>query len=57
MPLECDDEFWDSPEPFQQPTNTPSTVAFFTHNIKLNQILATLLRNLVRHSYYVKGCK
>ena len=41
LPLECDDEYWENPDPelaFKQPPGVPSTVSFFVHIIKLIQI-------------------
>ncbi|KAG6901646.1 hypothetical protein C0995_009645 [Termitomyces sp. Mi166 len=51
MPVECDDEYWEHPDPklcWRQPTpdKTPSVMVYFTWYIKLNQILAFLLRTL-----------
>ena len=57
FPIECDDEFWDTPDPammFKQPEGTPSKMTAFILTIQLNQILLTCLRALVsallRHS-------
>ncbi|KAG5643433.1 hypothetical protein DXG03_000941 [Asterophora parasitica] len=51
MPIECDDEYWEHPDPelrWQQPTaeKTPSLVVYFNEYIRLNQILALLLRTV-----------
>ncbi|KAJ7647014.1 fungal-specific transcription factor domain-containing protein [Roridomyces roridus] len=42
LPLECDDEYWDLPEPnrFKQPNNKPSLVSFFVSFVKLLEIQA-----------------
>lgn len=51
MPLECDDEYWENPDPqqcFKQPPAKPSVIVYFNVYIKLNQILAFLLRTIVR---------
>ena len=53
MPVECDDEYWEHPDPklrWKQPTpeKTPSLMAYFSWYIKLNHILAFLLRTVVR---------
>jgi hypothetical protein len=57
MPIECDDEYWENPEPekaFQQPAGKPSKVSFFISLIKLNQILAFALRTIVSRLVVVK---
>ncbi|KAG6896841.1 hypothetical protein C0992_005744 [Termitomyces sp. T32_za158] len=51
LPVECDDEYWEHSDPnlrWRQPTpeKTPSIVAYFTWYIKLNRILAFLLRTV-----------
>ncbi|KAF8066999.1 fungal-specific transcription factor domain-containing protein [Lyophyllum atratum] len=51
MPIECDDEYWEHPDPelrWRQPTphKTPSIVVYFNVYIRLNQILAFLLRTV-----------
>ncbi|KAG5732686.1 Activator of stress genes 1 [Termitomyces sp. T112] len=51
MPVECDDEYWEHPDPklrWQQPTpeKTPSVMVYFSWYIKLNHILAFLLRTV-----------
>ncbi|KAJ2915986.1 hypothetical protein MD484_g4433, partial [Candolleomyces efflorescens] len=41
MPSECDDEYWDHPDPalaFKQPPEIPSKASFFTNILKLVQI-------------------
>lgn len=46
LPTECDDEFWDHPDPEQawkQPPGPPSKVSFFISFIKQTSILATVL--------------
>ncbi|KAG6907784.1 hypothetical protein DXG01_007391 [Tephrocybe rancida] len=53
MPVECDDEYWEHPDPelrWRQPTpeKTPSKIVYFNVYIRLNQILAFLLRTVVR---------
>ncbi|TFK49562.1 hypothetical protein OE88DRAFT_1726802 [Heliocybe sulcata] len=48
-PVECDDEFWDPPEPdkaFRQPPDRPSKIAAFNCYLKLNQLLAVALRTI-----------
>lgn len=50
MPVECDDEYWTSPDPdqaFRQPEGKPSTVCYFTLYLKLIQIHAFALRTIV----------
>ncbi|GLB41328.1 putative fungal specific transcription factor [Lyophyllum shimeji] len=51
MPIECDDEYWEHPDPqlrWRQPTphKTPSIITYFNSYIRLNQILAFLLRTV-----------
>ncbi|KAH7925948.1 hypothetical protein BV22DRAFT_398883 [Leucogyrophana mollusca] len=51
-PIECDDEYWPHPngpaqhESFKQPPDKPSSLAFFTHFLKLNEIIALALRTI-----------
>ena len=50
LPVDCDDEYWDHPDPeqrFKQPANKPSSVKSFILTIKLQQILAVSLRTIV----------
>ncbi|KAF8834771.1 hypothetical protein BDN67DRAFT_914233 [Paxillus ammoniavirescens] len=49
FPVECDDEYWEDPNPeqaFEQPPGKPSTMSFFTSYLKLNHILAFALRTI-----------
>ncbi|KAF9022054.1 hypothetical protein BDZ89DRAFT_1137589 [Hymenopellis radicata] len=42
-PIDCDDEYWDHPDPrlnFRQPTNKPSSLTFFIQLLKLVEILS-----------------
>jgi hypothetical protein len=51
LPVECDDEYWDHPDPaqrFKQPPNKPSHVKAFIIYIKILQILGLSLRTIVR---------
>lgn len=50
LPIECDDEYWETPDPeqaFKQPHNKPSVLAYFNCFLKLNQVLAFSLRTIV----------
>jgi len=50
LPVDCDDEYWDHPDPekrFKQPPNKPSSVTSFIFFIKLQQVLAFSLRTIV----------
>ena len=50
FPAECDDEYWEHPDPskaFRQPPGKPSTVSAFVLTLKLNRILAFALRTIV----------
>ena len=52
-PVECDDEYWVTPDPsmaFQQPPEKPSLIAFFNCMLRLNQIHAFAMRTIVRSS-------
>ncbi|KAJ7586336.1 fungal-specific transcription factor domain-containing protein [Mycena floridula] len=43
LPVDCDDEYWEHPDPekaFQQPPDKPSTMSFFISYLKLIHILA-----------------
>ena len=49
--MECDDEYWDHPDPqqrFKQPADKPSLITYFILKIKLYRILAFALRTIVR---------
>lgn len=50
LPVDCDDEYWDHPDPekcFKQPCNRPSSVSSFILYIRLQKILAFSLRTIV----------
>ena len=54
LPVDCDDEYWDHPDPkqrFKQPENKPSLISAFILFIKLNQILSYCLRTIVILSF------
>ncbi|KAG1729861.1 fungal-specific transcription factor domain-containing protein [Suillus paluster] len=49
LPVECDDEYWEHPDPdqmFKQPADKPSLVSHFVNFLKLNHILAFALRTI-----------
>ncbi|KAJ3793177.1 fungal-specific transcription factor domain-containing protein [Lentinula aff. detonsa] len=49
LPIECDDEFWEHPDPeqaFKQPQGRPSLMTFWTTHLKLMDILAFAQKNL-----------
>ncbi|KAJ7771013.1 fungal-specific transcription factor domain-containing protein [Mycena maculata] len=49
LPIECDDEYWEPENParaFQQPAGKPSKIAYFTHYVRLNNLLAYSLKML-----------
>ncbi|KAG6917730.1 hypothetical protein DXG01_001381 [Tephrocybe rancida] len=49
FPIECDDEYWEHPDPakrFKQPPNKPSYVTGFVVLLKLNQVLTIILRTI-----------
>lgn len=48
-PIECDDEYWDHPDPnkaWKQPTGRPSVVTHFKCLLQLNELLAICLRTI-----------
>lgn len=59
FPIECDDEYWEHPDPakrFRQPPNKPSYVTGFVTLLKLNQVLTIILRTIVS-SIYCLTCR
>ncbi|KAF9223941.1 hypothetical protein BS17DRAFT_704855 [Gyrodon lividus] len=49
LPVECDDEYWEHPDPeqaFKQPSDKPSTMSFFMSFLKLNRVLAFALKTI-----------
>ncbi|KAF9268428.1 hypothetical protein L218DRAFT_615739 [Marasmius fiardii PR-910] len=49
LPIECDDEFWENPDPekaFVQPEGKPSIVSFFTTLLRLLDIVSFAQRTL-----------
>ncbi|EGO24230.1 hypothetical protein SERLADRAFT_437842 [Serpula lacrymans var. lacrymans S7.9] len=49
LPIECDDEYWETSDPekaFKQPPDKPSVVSCFVNLLKLHQILAFALRTI-----------
>jgi hypothetical protein len=53
LPVDCDDEYWDHPDPekrFKQPPNKPSSVISFILYIKLQQVYAFSIRTIVSHT-------
>ncbi|KAI6154603.1 fungal-specific transcription factor domain-containing protein [Pisolithus tinctorius] len=49
LPVECDDEYWEHPDPelaFKQPENKPCTISFFINYLKLYHIQAFALRTI-----------
>jgi hypothetical protein len=50
LPTECDDEYWEHPDPqraFKQPPGKPSTITFFVYLLKLQRIITLAQRTLV----------
>ncbi|KAJ7594541.1 putative fungal-specific transcription factor [Mycena floridula] len=48
-PLECDDEYWDLPDPqrsFKQPEGKASVMSFFVYYVKLSHICAYAMRTI-----------
>jgi hypothetical protein len=51
LPIECDDEYWENPDPnlaFKQPPGKPSTVAYFNSSLQLGHVMGYVLRTIVR---------
>ncbi|KAJ7586302.1 fungal-specific transcription factor domain-containing protein [Mycena floridula] len=49
LPVDCDDEYWEHPDPhqaFKQPPGKPSTISFFISHLKLLHILAFAERTI-----------
>ncbi|PBK73560.1 hypothetical protein ARMSODRAFT_638994 [Armillaria solidipes] len=49
FPVDCDDEYWEHPDPeqaFVQPPDKPSLLSFFVSYLALNRILALCLRTV-----------
>ncbi|KAJ7495898.1 hypothetical protein B0H11DRAFT_2001094 [Mycena galericulata] len=48
LPIECDDDYWDLPEPhnFKQPKGKPSSIAYFNCHVKLLEIQAAITTTL-----------
>ncbi|EEB91818.1 hypothetical protein MPER_09764 [Moniliophthora perniciosa FA553] len=49
MPVECDDEYWEHPDPemaFKQPPGRPSYITAFVSYVKLMRLLAMALRTI-----------
>lgn len=47
FPLEVDDPYWGDEHGWKQPEDVPCTVSFFTHFIKLTQVIAFTSRTIV----------
>lgn len=59
LPIECDDEYWDNSDPhlrFKQPPNKPSLVTHFILYLRLNQVLAFMLRTIVSQRDILDSC-
>lgn len=51
LPIECDDEYWETDNPedaFKQPPGHPSYVSYFVWLIQITRILSSALRKIVR---------
>ncbi|KAJ7586349.1 fungal-specific transcription factor domain-containing protein [Mycena floridula] len=49
LPVDCDDEYWEHPDPhqaFKQPPGKPSSISFFISHLKLLHILAFAERTI-----------
>ncbi|KAI0248861.1 hypothetical protein BJV78DRAFT_1363240 [Lactifluus subvellereus] len=60
LPIECDDEYWENPDPtlaFKQRPGKPSHVAYFNHLIKINILHSHALRTIysINKSRSTKG--
>jgi hypothetical protein len=50
LPIDCDDEFWEDPDPtmaFKQPEGRPSSISGFIHILQLRRIQLRAMRSLV----------
>jgi hypothetical protein len=50
LPIECDDEYWETEDPaqvFKQPAGVPSVLSFFIHSVRLRQTQLRAMRSLV----------
>lgn len=47
LPTECDDEYWETDPPFQQPPDKPALAAFGNSFIKLMEIFNQTQRTIV----------
>ncbi|KAG9309253.1 fungal-specific transcription factor domain-containing protein [Chiua virens] len=59
-PIECDDEYWEHPDPeqaFKQPPDKPSTVSYFVSFIKLNNILSFAHRTIGMDEGVINGAQ
>lgn len=55
LPIECDDEYWDNPNPelrFKQPEGKPSLITAFALTIRFNQIMEITIRTIVRACHF-----
>ena len=58
LPLEVDDEYFESPNPalaFKQPPNKPARVAYFAAATKMSRILGYALRTIVRFIFHISN--
>ncbi|EAU83233.2 nuclear protein [Coprinopsis cinerea okayama7 len=49
LPVECDDEHWEHPDPqlrFKQPSDKPSVITAFNLMIRINEIIGIILRTI-----------
>src|ERR1700721_421565 len=49
LPLECDDEYWENPDPelaFKQPPGKPSTITYFNCYLQLGAVMGYVLRTI-----------
>lgn len=56
LPVECDDKFWDCPDPdlnFKQPAGKPSIMSFFNSYLGLMDILSYTMRSVVSISCWI----
>ncbi|KAF9010371.1 hypothetical protein BDZ89DRAFT_1078168, partial [Hymenopellis radicata] len=46
LPLDCDYEYWEGPQPFQQPEGKPSSMSYWIKFLELLKIMTLIHRNL-----------
>lgn len=53
LPLDCDYDYWEGPQPFQQPEGQPSAMSYWIKFLELLKIMTLIHRNLVRETLII----